>query len=528
MVTIKESRRYTVGKAIQARQVTKNMPFLLGSLVMVLVIGLVGFMGQMLQRDISTTTVLPAAVSSSSSSSSNSAVVDATYDRPGDNKPFMYQFDVVSQDLSLSTNNNGYTRKIPIIWNQIWEAAGWTPMKLMVSKYEANSKYREIVSLLETDNKISMPQRRHVYKYLAMADNGGGWLAHSDTFPLQPFGSPLSLPNDGKLTFYDENYPCLISGNASEWLRMGRRIAEHSQAFDAGNQEEEWTETLALKQMMMRDEENAAVRQNEVFEKEVDVTKPIVEGNSQWSWNTQDCQFTKEKRAVHFRLGEKEDLAGMHQPGDMVIKWLSMWLRICERSNHFINLENLKVEAEPAVVKVGTYHAPENYNETRAADSSSTTSINLSTLEFGGGGGTNNDDNTTISSEGETPSPPVVTGTFHVDENYAENRTQHNNNLRTMQEGGETMTKVGSYHTPDNYKEENRTDIIADSGTDDKASVLTTTSTTTAAAAIVDQPAVVVTTGTFHVDEKYNETKKTRRLSEETRTSYQDASKNLR
>jgi len=430
MVTINESSRYTAGKATQARQVTKNLPFLLGSLVVVLVVGLVGFTNQVVQRDVTTTSI--------DSSADNKVIVEATYVRPGDNKPSIYQFDVVSQDLS-PLGNQEYTRKIPVIWNQIWEAAGWKPVKLMVSRYEADPKYRDIVSLLET---ISMPQRRHVYKYLAMSDNGGGWLAHSDTFPLHPFGSYLSLPNNGKLTLYDKNYPCLISGNASEWLRMGEIVAEHAHSFmSAGNNTGEWTEMQALKQM--GSDENVILHRSEVFEKDADVSKPT-EDNSQWSWNTQDCQLTKEKRAVHFRLGEKEDLAGMYQPGDMVIKWISMWLRICERSNYFINLESLKVEAgEPAVVKVGSFHAPENYNETRAAVvGSTTTNINLSTLDFGGGA--NNENTTTTSSEGgETP--PVVTGTFHVDESYDENRTQHK--FRTLVQAGDYGTGGKSSHS---------------------------------------------------------------------------------
>eukprot|EP00541_Cyclophora_tenuis_P005398 CAMPEP_0116571238 /NCGR_PEP_ID=MMETSP0397-20121206/17440_1 /TAXON_ID=216820 /ORGANISM="Cyclophora tenuis, Strain ECT3854" /LENGTH=92 /DNA_ID=CAMNT_0004099295 /DNA_START=12 /DNA_END=287 /DNA_ORIENTATION=- len=68
---------------------------------------------------------------------------------------------------------------------------------------------------------LSAQQRRHVYKYFAMARVGGGWVAQSNVFPLHPFyGTPQLLPNKGKLTVYvvvdnDDGTssftPCLMS-----------------------------------------------------------------------------------------------------------------------------------------------------------------------------------------------------------------------------------------------------------------------------------------------------------------------------
>lgn len=383
-VSSKEQKsQYKAGHNIESRIMTRNTPFVLGSLLMVLFVGMVGLTNEILEND---------------SSGSNSISVSDSYDR--EDKPSIYQFDVISQELT-SGELKPHTRRIPVIWNQIWEAAGWIPKSLEVNKSKVDPKYKDIINKLEG---LSIAQKRHVFKYIAMAENGGGWLAHSDTFPLHPFGSYSSLPNGGRLTVYDGHYPCLMSGNATEWLRMGRRIAEHGHVYHL---REQWTEELALKQM-----KGEYITQDvDVFEKDVDLSKSSFDG--QWSWHSQDCERTKEKRAVHFRLGEKEDYSSMYQPGDMVIKWLSMWLRVCERSSYFIDMENTDDMDTPDVVKVGTYHAPEDYNETRVNDNMDY--VDLSTFN---------------QSKIDAPSgdqEPIVTGSFHVDENYTgiDNVTQN-------------------------------------------------------------------------------------------------------
>mmetsp|Transcript_21754 Transcript_21754/g.33023 ORF Transcript_21754/g.33023 Transcript_21754/m.33023 type:complete len:390 (+) Transcript_21754:128-1297(+) len=375
MASREHKNHYKAGHVLEARTVTKNVPFLLGSLFMVIFVGMAGLTNQFIQNELS---------------GRNSISVEDSNDR--ENKPSIYQFDIMSQKLTTG-DLKPHTRKIPVIWNQIWESAGWVPKTLAVNKYKVEPKYKEIINMLEG---LSIAQKRHVFKYIAMAENGGGWLAHSDTFPLHPFGSYSSLPNAGKLTVYDEHYPCLMSGNATEWLRMGRRIAEHGKVYHL---REEWTEELALKQM----KGEYLLQGNDVFEKDVDLEKSSIDG--QWSWHSQDCERTKEKRAVHFRLGEMEDYASMYQPGDMVIKWLSMWLRVCERSSYFVDMENSEDIEQPAVVKVGTYHAPEDYNETRA--NNNIEYVDLSTMN-----------KSTTNSSSPSDQEPIVTGTFHVDENY--------------------------------------------------------------------------------------------------------------
>lgn len=333
---------------------------------MLLVIAMVGFVDQ-----ISTSAKDPITRTTSAS--------NVGYDRAI--KPYMYQFDVVSQDAS----GEPY-RKIPYIWNQVWESAGWTPLKLMVGKFATEPRFQDVLDKLENVNLL---QRRHVYKYLAMAASGGGWVGHSDTFPLHPFGSSLDLPNDGRMTVYGG--PCLMSGNATEWLRMGARVAEHARVYHL---RDEWTEALALDQMQM----DYQLVKDEVFE----VANSAAEnGDVQWTWNSQDCQKTKTRRAVHFRLGVSEDFSTMNDPGDMVIKWLSMWLQSCQRSTHFIDQEQGRraQTVEQPVIQVGSFHTPYDYDPTKKDDDADKNKKNATTVEA-------------------PPKPPVQAGSFHVDDNY--------------------------------------------------------------------------------------------------------------
>ena len=336
---------FTQGTAVEARRISSNLPFILGSLAMLLVIGLVGFLDALSQGGASGTT--PNTVSNVEYST---AV-----------KPYMYQFDFVSQQTPTASSVHPQgTRKIPYVWSQVWESAGWTPMTLAVNKYSASKEYKDILDLLEPN--CNLLQKTHVYKYLAMAASGGGWLAHSDTFPLHPFGSSLELPNDGKFTAFGG--PWLISASADEWLRMGKLVANHARNYPL---RDEWTEAFALQQM-----QHVYILQREVFETPNVATAP---NDVQWKWNPNDCQATKSMRAVHFQVGEREGFSNIADPSDMIIKWLSMWLQSCEKSAYFVDKEHAQRMESPAqstVIKVGSFHTPEDYDGTKT-DSTITT-----------------------------------------------------------------------------------------------------------------------------------------------------------
>lgn len=320
-----------------SRLLSRNVPFILGSLIMLLVVGLVGLFD---------------AVSIDDSASGASVSYGLSQQR--NIRPTVYQFDNVFKDAPASSSNataaqpSTGPRKIPYIWQQVWESAGWIPQKLMVGKFSGRTEYQDILQLVA--GRINEQQQRHILKYLAMHALGGGWVAHSDTFPLHDFRISDKLPNNGKLTTYDVKFPCLMSGSAQEWLRMGKRMAEHAKVFDPP---EEWTEAIAMHQM-----QGEVSVKPEVFEVQNVAGQ---HGDVEWVWNSKDCHSTHEKRAVHFRLDSREEFESMDEPGDMVVKWLSMWLQACERSYYFIDQDLDERKANGDEKKnpfgFGTFHA---------------------------------------------------------------------------------------------------------------------------------------------------------------------------
>mmetsp|Transcript_21071 Transcript_21071/g.29745 ORF Transcript_21071/g.29745 Transcript_21071/m.29745 type:complete len:337 (+) Transcript_21071:93-1103(+) len=231
----------------------------------------------------------------------------------GGNKPVIYRL-----DMTAHKDKNERQRKIPGFWRTLWANAGWNPEALNLQKNIEHYEFEEILKSLD-GIQLDQDQRKQIIKYIAMAGVGGGWLSHSDVFPLHPFTRDgLELPNNGMLTFYDDmsSPSCLMSGSAQEWLRVGRMMIGHAESYTGNNP---WTEEQALQDLFMN---NQIVRRSDVF--------TANDGNSQ-IWYSDDCAKTSDKRAVHFSLDKHwED-----RSDDMVIKWLGMWLKTCERSAHF-------------------------------------------------------------------------------------------------------------------------------------------------------------------------------------------------
>jgi hypothetical protein len=246
----------------------------------------------------------------------------ARIDRKSSIKPSIYRFDRVSNSASDE-------RRLPHVWDMVWSNAGWKPQKLMVDQLSSKVEYLELKErLLKT--KLVPIQQRHIMKYMAMASVGGGWLAHGDTFPLNPFGNGKTLPNGGKMSVFDDKFPCLMSANAEEWLKMATSLVEHAEKY---SEPSHWTEPKALDDLKVD-----VITVGETFNLK-DAGAKDTEGEQSWTWNSNDCAATQHMRAVHFLVDFLEDLSQVADPADMVIKWLSMWLQACERNTAFTDKE---------------------------------------------------------------------------------------------------------------------------------------------------------------------------------------------
>ena len=237
----------------------------------------------------------------------------------GDTRPVIYRFDgdVETTDDKL--------RQIRYAWQTIWEESGWRPLTLNVMEYAGHEKYKDIQADIEK-SELTQSQRRTIWKYVAMSAVGGGFVAHPDTFPMQSFlEEGRQLPNDGRLTLYDDKVPCLMSGNAEEWLKIARHMARNARSYKG--KEEQWSEALALKEEWLYSD--GVALQNEVWPVGGELSE------SSWKWSTTECKRTSEKRAVHFSVDDI--VSDVPDPAERIVQWLGTWLTSCDPSTHFTN-----------------------------------------------------------------------------------------------------------------------------------------------------------------------------------------------
>lgn len=234
-------------------------------------------------------------------------------------KPVIYRYLVVRKDQIE------HERTIAGYWRTMWANAGWLPETIDLDERLKNSHFKEFLAdVRDVPNLKNFEQKQVLWKYLAMAGSGGGWMANSDVFPLHPFTREgLELPNSGVLTIYSDEFPSLMSGSVEEWLRVARLLVGHAQTY-SGNPP--WTEQIALQDLVVADR---VMRQSQVY------TIRDEHKKSMQIWHSSDCTHTADKRAVHFVLDEREGRTWGDRSDDMVIKWLGMWQKTCERNPTF-------------------------------------------------------------------------------------------------------------------------------------------------------------------------------------------------
>lgn len=236
--------------------------------------------------------------------------------------PHMYRFD---NDIETTDEN---MKKIRFVWQRVWEAGEWVPLSLPINQFINSPEYHTIKADLDR-SRLSPQQQRHVWKYVAMSAVGGGWVAHADTFPLHPSRRQgISLPNNGRITVYDDGFPCLVSGSADEFLRTAKRMARHARSYRG---KEPWTEAMSLKAQ-------GVVLQKDVLDMSQHLHYHGLEQSS-WEWTTGDCDGVRNKRAVHFSLDDGSSISNetdIPDPAERVVQWLAKWLDSCDVSMHFV------------------------------------------------------------------------------------------------------------------------------------------------------------------------------------------------
>jgi hypothetical protein len=177
-----------------------------------------------------------------------------------------------------------------------------------------------------------------------MAEIGGGWMSDYDTFPLHDFRQDgILLPNSGGLTVHNRLCPSLVSGSATEWLRISHEIIR-----------------LASEQQINSDQKALVVLYQlkpTSFFQDWCVTQTVVNASG---WNTSDCEqhTPPSMRAVHFaHTHVKRALRERRLPTDwsmrnraeIALQFHDSWLATCGSRKVFLRDERLLLASRPAI-----------------------------------------------------------------------------------------------------------------------------------------------------------------------------------
>lgn len=118
----------------------------------------------------------------------------------------------------------GATDPLLDLWRKEWEAIGFETRVLNMQDVESNPAYpamKEAAEAFFTGKDAGYYNMLCLYRYLAMANVGGGWMSDYDTLPINfPIDKHFGLENDGQFTSFQAHVPSLISASASEWQRV--------------------------------------------------------------------------------------------------------------------------------------------------------------------------------------------------------------------------------------------------------------------------------------------------------------------
>jgi hypothetical protein len=197
-------------------------------------------------------------------------------------------------------------------WKLAWGQSGWEPVVLNMKHAQQHDRFPQFQKILSEIPNISEYDQLCFYRWLAMSQAGGGWMADMDVLPLHDFAHEgLELPNQGRLTVYDRCVPSLVSGSAVEYqriafiilyraqLKQSRHLHSKVQDLDPNGgvviirPQDTWSDMLSLFDTYRKDES--------VFIRTFDVMKGnLAVDTTKWPWDQATCQdATQGKRALH-------------------------------------------------------------------------------------------------------------------------------------------------------------------------------------------------------------------------------------
>ena len=140
-------------------------------------------------------------------------------------KPVMHTF---FEPLKNTTGMDKLDHMLMLrIWEEEWQAAGWETKVVTLDDAKNHSLYETMKKEVERIFPNDSYYRFRLYRYLAVAAAGGGWMCDYDIFPTNfPMDEALNPPFKGKFTSYKNFVPVLIHASADEWTRVSQYFIE--------------------------------------------------------------------------------------------------------------------------------------------------------------------------------------------------------------------------------------------------------------------------------------------------------------
>lgn len=141
-------------------------------------------------------------------------------------------------------------------WQKAWNEVGWDTQILTMDDAKNHPDYEKYNEFLSGD-PFGRYDSMCFWRWFAMASTGGGWMCDYDVFPLpsaQDVARKGELPHKGKMAVHGWFVPCLVSGDASEFDIMAKKLVE-SAIWMKKNNKGHWSDMLALKDLKSNNKE---------------------------------------------------------------------------------------------------------------------------------------------------------------------------------------------------------------------------------------------------------------------------------
>jgi len=134
-------------------------------------------------------------------------------------------------------------------WKEEWTLAGFEARVLTLKDAKKHPSFTDMQNVLnESSIYLNGYNAMCMYRWLAMAASGGGWMSDYDTFPTNfPINEAKTLPNNGNFTSFQEHVPSLLSGTAEEWTRVAVLLMKSITRVESPNPKTDMHAFLVIK-----------------------------------------------------------------------------------------------------------------------------------------------------------------------------------------------------------------------------------------------------------------------------------------